>query len=333
MYRHLLVPLHSGDLAFDVVGRALALARPLGARVSFFHAIVDGDGTQDDDGRLQPLAAPELRDSQRTGRARELLSKAEAGARALGVPCDSRWSRGRCAATATVRAAHALGCDVLFMATRGAEAADGAVSTLTLSVLASAGIPVLVAPMLPTPPELRALDVIRDEHRAIASVIHACTSLFAAAREAGEAVDATAVRAAITFLRGAPLGLHHEKETNHLFARLRQRTSGLDTEFDELQRQHVRDETLLDELSMRLALLEDASGADLRIAATRALEQSMARFAELHWEHMGREEAVVLPAARELLLPEDWADLNAVFAHAPGFTTELAFRPLLERLA
>lgn len=331
MYRHFLVPLHSGDLAFDVVGRALAVARPLGARVSFFHAVIDGDDAQAD-GRLQPLHAAELRDSQRTGRARELLSRAEAGARALGVPCDARWSRSRCAATATVRAAHALGCDVLFMATSPGDMTDAAVSTLTLSVLASAGIPVLVAPTLPPSKEHRALAVIRDEHRAIAAVIHACTSLFAAARDAEDAVDPAAVRAALTCLRSAPLGLHHEKEAKHLFARLRMRTPELSTELDELERQHTRDETLLDELSMRLALLEDAGGQPLRVAATRSLEDAMTRFAELHWEHMGREEAVVLPAARELLDPEDWEHLNAVFAHAPGGGIQLDFRPLLARL-
>ena len=330
MYRHLLVPLDSGDLAFEVVGRALALARPLGARVTFFHALQDPECVVVEPFELLHLGSPELRDTRRTGRTRELLAKAEAGARALGVPCDARWSRGQPLAAATVAAARALGCDVIFMG----SPAHGGVGSATLSVLASAGIPVLVAPALPPTPQERAVGVLRDEHRAIAAVIHACTSLLAAARESGGAADPAVLRAALAALRGKPLGQHHQREERHLFARLRARSPGLAAEFDELERQHARDDALLDELSARLAVLEDAAGVPARIAATRALEQAMARFAELHWEHMGREEAVVLPAARLLLQPEDWAALNAVFAHAPAGPSEahLEFQQLLARI-
>ena len=330
MYRHILVPLDAGDLAFEVVGRALALARPLGARVTFFHALQDPDCAAAGPLELLHLGSPALRDTRRTGRTRELLAKAEAGARALGVPCEARWSRGHPLAPATVEAARVLGCDLIFMAPQ----AQAGIGSATLSVLASAGIPVLVAPAVPPALEERAVSVLRDEHRAIAAVIHACTSLLAAARESDGPADPAVLRAAIAALRGTPLGHHHQREERHLFARLRARGPALAAEFDELERQHVRDEALLDELSVRLAVLEDAAGLPARIAATRALEQAMARFAELHWEHMGREEAVVLPVARALLQPEDWAALNAVFLHAgspqPGAGQD--FQQLLARI-
>ena len=41
MYRHLLVPVDDTDLSVEVVGNAVALARPLGARITFFHAVAD----------------------------------------------------------------------------------------------------------------------------------------------------------------------------------------------------------------------------------------------------------------------------------------------------
>ena len=41
MYRHLLVPVDDTDLSVEVVGNAVALARPLGARITFFHALAD----------------------------------------------------------------------------------------------------------------------------------------------------------------------------------------------------------------------------------------------------------------------------------------------------
>ncbi|MBC5786133.1 hemerythrin domain-containing protein [Ramlibacter sp. USB13] len=322
MYRHILVPLHPPELAVDAIGRALAFARPLGARVSFFHPIEDAGA--DADSPLHTLAAPELRDTRRTGRARELLSKAEAGARAMGVPADARWARGRSAAAATIRAAHSLSCDVLFMVPAG-----GGVGAFQLSLLASAGMAVLVAPPIAPVPGQAALGVLRDEHRAIASVIHACTSLLAAAREAGEAADPAPLRAAIACLGTGALGQHHAKEEAHLFARLRPHAPDLDTEFDELQKQHARDELLAGELAMRVSLLEEAHGTVARLEATRALEDAMVRFAELHWEHMGREEAIVLPAARERLQAADWAALNEVFVHPP----EPDWRQLLNRLS
>ena len=328
MYRHLLVPLVSGDLAFEVVGRALSLARQLGARVTFLHALQD-DG-HPSVGPVQLLAPddPALRDTRRTGRTRELLAKAESGARALGVPGAARWTRGQAPAAAIVDAAQALGCDVIFLAPE----AHGGVGSGTLAVLATAGVPVLVAPI--AAPEHRAIAVLRDEHRAISAVIHACTSLLAAAREADGIADPQALRAALATLRGGRLADHHAREESHLFTRLRARTPELDGEIEELKRQHVRDVALLEELAQRITALEEAGGVAARKEATRALEQAVDRFAELHWEHMGREEAIMLPAARALLSEQDWAELDALLVHAPGTqpAPELDFRQLLAHI-
>ena len=41
MYRHLLVPIDDTDLSVELVGNAVGLARPLGARITFFHAVAD----------------------------------------------------------------------------------------------------------------------------------------------------------------------------------------------------------------------------------------------------------------------------------------------------
>ena len=53
------------------------------------------------------------------GRARELLSKAEAAARAFGVPCESLCTEGRQPADAIIAAARSKGCDLIFMASHG----------------------------------------------------------------------------------------------------------------------------------------------------------------------------------------------------------------------
>jgi hypothetical protein len=37
-------------------------------------------------------------------------------------------------------------------------------------------------------------------------------------------------------------------------------------------------------------------------------------YVDFQWQHMATEEAQVLPRAQELLLPEDWAAIDAAFA-------------------
>ena len=41
MYRHLLVPVDGTDLSTLVVGQAAELARKLGAKITFLHAVAD----------------------------------------------------------------------------------------------------------------------------------------------------------------------------------------------------------------------------------------------------------------------------------------------------
>ena len=90
MYRHLLVPIDDTDLSVAVVGDAVALARPLGARITFFHAVADAAASLRGDADVLRLTARDEYDYAYLGKAQELLAKAMAAARALGVPCDSR---------------------------------------------------------------------------------------------------------------------------------------------------------------------------------------------------------------------------------------------------
>jgi hypothetical protein len=51
-----------------------------------------------------------------------------------------------------------------------------------------------------------------------------------------------------------------------------------------------------------------------RLSAALALEESVAGYATFLWDHMGREEGVILPAAQRFLLAEDWAAIDHAFA-------------------
>jgi nucleotide-binding universal stress UspA family protein len=110
MYRHLLVPVDGTDLSTETVGRAVEFACTLGARITFFHP--------------QPEDSASLFGPSYEGRARELLLKAQAAARALGVPCESSSAVSDTPELAIVDAARAAGCDLIFMAAQSSQTVE-----------------------------------------------------------------------------------------------------------------------------------------------------------------------------------------------------------------
>ena len=239
MYRHLMVPIDSTDLSVEVVGNAVGLARTVGARITFFHAVPIVARA------AMSSAAPDAHDDGYAyeGQARELLAKAEAAARALGVPCDSTQVAATNLLRRSSRPRTRNGCDLIFMASHGRHGNGMALASQTLSVLMSSGLPVLVSSTGDPKPPAHAIGVIRDEHRSLAAVLHTWLHALAAARSDGRA-PMRAMRAIVRYLRAFPVALHHPKEEQHLFKRLRERTDSVNAELDELERQHRRDQQL-----------------------------------------------------------------------------------------
>ena len=336
MYRHLLVPVDGTDLSVEVIGNAVALARALAARITFFHAVPDSAALLRSDGEVLRLTAHDDFEYVYHGKANELLAKAEAAARALGVPCASRQAVSDRPAQAVIEAARACGCDLIFMASHGQRGKLGMLfGSETLSVLMHAGLPVLVSSTGELPAPARSIAIIRDEHRSLAAVMHAGMRALTEARETGTAVDPELMRAIVHYLQQFPLQLHHPKEEAHLFARLRERTTSCHAELDELERQHERDAQLVAELARRVEALAASAPAGLS-DASRALEDEMSRYARFLWDHLGREEGVILPAAQRHLLAEDWASIDAAFAEnrdpLAGGGTDKEFHQLLSRI-
>jgi hemerythrin-like domain-containing protein len=205
----------------------------------------------------------------------------------------------------------------------------------TLTVLMNAGLPVLVSSTGEPAAPAHAIGIIRDEHRSLAAVMHAWMHALATAREAGAAVDVALMRAIVRYVQQFPVKLHHPKEDEHLFRRLRERTTSCHAELDELERQHQRDTQLVAALAQQVEALAATDG-QARVQATRALEDEVGRYAAFLWDHMGREEGVILPAAQRHLLPADWAAIDAAFAdnRDPNFRgdTEKEYRQLFSRI-
>ncbi len=327
MYRHLLVPLDGTDLSTQIVGEAVEFARTLGARITFFHAVPDQAASLRSGPEIV-WTAPGDNAYAFDGRARELLSKAESAARALGVPCGAASAVSDKPYESILAAARDAGCDLIYMASHGRRSNVGMVlGSQTLKVLMQTEVPVLVAATSNPAAPARAIGIIRDEHRSLAAVLHAWMHLITNARNAGAAADRAVMRAIVRYIRDFPVALHHPKEDDYLFARLRSRTSTMDAELDELERQHERDEQLVAELS---ALVE-REPFDLA-----ALESAVNAYTTFIWEHLGREEGVILPAAQKYLKDEDWAAIDAAFSvnRDPRFgaDVDLQYRRLFSRI-
>ena len=336
MYRHLLVPVDDTDLSIEVIGNAVAFARSIGARITFFHAVADAARSLRGDAEVLRLTARDEYEYTYLGKARELLTKAETAARALGVPCESRHAVSDRPAQAIVEAAHAAGCDLIFMASHGHHGKIGmAFASEVMAVMMNAGLPVLVSSIGEPAAPARAIGIIRDEHRSLATVMHAAMRALAAARKAGVAADPASMTAIVRYIRQFPLDLHHPKEEAHMFRRLRERTDSCRAELDELELQHARDHEYVAALDRQVELLAIGDG-DARLQATLALEEAMTRYADFLWDHMGREEGVILPAAQRHLLAEDWVAIDAAFSENrdPNFNggADREYRQLFSRI-
>jgi nucleotide-binding universal stress UspA family protein/hemerythrin-like domain-containing protein len=331
MYRHLLVPVDGTDLSTETVGCAVEFARATGARITFFHAQPDHAASLFGDAEIVRLTSPADFAYAFEGRSRELLAKAEAAARAHGVPCESRSAVSDTPYLAIIAAARDAGCDLIFMASHGRRSNIGMMlGSQTLKVLVHAGIPVLVSATANPAPPARAIGIIRDEHRSLAAVLHAWMHLIASARREGTAPDAALMQGILHYIRTFPVALHHPKEDEYLFRKLRARTSETDAELEELERQHVRDRELVSELTAMVEA-QATSAVD-----TAELERAVKRYATFIWEHLGREEGVILPAAERHLTEADWAEINAAFAENRdprfGGDTDAEFRRLFSRI-
>jgi hemerythrin-like domain-containing protein len=138
------------------------------------------------------------------------------------------------------------------------------------------------------------------------------------------------MHAIVGYIQQFPVRLHHPKEDEYLFRRLRERAPQYGAELDELERQHERDRQMVAELEARVA--QEAGDA----TALADLQGAVQAYAAFIWEHLGREEGVILPAAHRHLTPEDWAEIDAAFAQNSdprfGGETDREFRRLFSRI-
>lgn len=180
-----------------------------------------------------------------------------------------------------------------------------------------------------------AIRIIHDEHLTISAVLQTL-HLTAARLKAGTGErDFDLVRAMLFYLDEFPERLHHRKESEVLFRRLRDASSEAASTLDRLEREHAGGEQAIRELQHLLLAFEQLGDAR-REAFTQALE----RYVDGYVHHMQTEEREILPLADKALSASDWAQIDAAFREQPDPLTsrrpseiyQALFEKILNRL-
>jgi hemerythrin-like domain-containing protein len=177
---------------------------------------------------------------------------------------------------------------------------------------------------------MKAIAIIEDEHRAITAVVEALRHLVAEIAAGRMAPDHTLLSALFHYIEQFPERLHHPKEDDFLFARLRIRRPDSVPMLDGLSREHEVGRERFAELKSAWERFR-ADPATLPLFA-----DAVERYSHFHWLHMRKEEEEVLPLATQALTAEDWAAIDAAFASnndpIVGAAATRAFRELFRRL-
>ncbi len=154
-----------------------------------------------------------------------------------------------------------------------------------------------------------ALTVMNDEHQAIAAMLRSLSMLVAQSHRTRSAPDFGLLRAMLFYLDEFPQRLHHAKESQLLFPRIRLRCPELVSVLDRLDADHTRGEAAIRGVERALLAFEI-----LGESRREAFDDAVQRYVGAYLHHMAIEESQVLPLARDRLQQDDWSELDAAFA-------------------
>ena len=168
---------------------------------------------------------------------------------------------------------------------------------------------------------------LRDQHSSISAVLRSLTLMLA--HGPGEEPERffDVLRAMLFYIDEFPERLHHPRESNLLFPRLLKVAPHLMPVVEALEADHMKGEGKVRELQ-HLLLAWELLG-DTRRAP---FEDAARAYVHFYLEHMRVEETVLLPVAKQLLSPADWAELDAAFRADPDPLARTDRQPVYDRL-
>ena len=155
---------------------------------------------------------------------------------------------------------------------------------------------------------MQAIRIIRDEHRAIAAILHGMLFLVRKIRDRGATPDFNLFGAMIYYIDAFPERFHHPKEDRYLFHVLRMRRPDSVSLLDRLEEEHRTGAYKIRALEQALARYQHGGVSEFPDFA-KAVED----YAAFHWNHMRAEEDEVLPLAEKHLSAADWDGVDTAF--------------------
>jgi len=155
---------------------------------------------------------------------------------------------------------------------------------------------------------MKAIRVIREEHRTLAAVLHGMLYLVREIGEDATEADLRVLDAMVYYIDTFPERYHHPKEDRYLFRILRRRCADAAPLLDRLETEHRAGNEKIRSLEQTLARFH-AGGKD-EFSNFRAAVEAYAKF---QWDHMQAEEREVLPLAETHLTAADWREIDTAF--------------------
>jgi len=157
-------------------------------------------------------------------------------------------------------------------------------------------------------PPARALQLLRDEHNAVAAVLRSLQLMMANGPGDAPIRFFDVLRAMLFYIDEFPERLHHPSESNVLFPRIARARPDVMPVISRLEKDHVQGESRVRELQ-HLLLAWELLGESRREAFAQALQD----YVEFYLRHMRLEETEILPVAQACLSERDWAEIDAEF--------------------
>jgi hemerythrin-like domain-containing protein len=175
------------------------------------------------------------------------------------------------------------------------------------------------------------IGTLLDEHVSLRYVLRVLERVLRDIADLDAAPDFRLICSALYYIDEFPERVHHWKEDNHLFTRLRARSDEFDAVLDRLQGEHARTPQMV--ALIQRELVHYQGGAAYGLERLRA---AFGAYSGMLDEHMRTEERL-FETARSVLTDEDWRAIGASFATErdpllePGTHDE--FQRLRERIA
>lgn len=181
-----------------------------------------------------------------------------------------------------------------------------------------------------------AITIIRNEHAALSAMLRTLLMLLEQHRRERTLPPFDIVRAMLFYVDEFPERLHHAKESELLFPKLRARSLQARDVLDRLDRDHARGERAILDLEHSLLGFEMMAGTPQLESRRQRFEDAARKYVEFYLDHMRVEESVVLPLAEKVLTAEDWADIDAAFERnrdpLTGHAPDAEYAPLFSRI-